>query len=332
MDWLKRRWFLIGLLVLIPLGLILGMRLSAETIGVIEDNIGPRATSYLVALILFLMAFSLDTRQLGRSLRRPGPVIFACLVNYGLVPLLAWPLMPLQRLDDFALGLMIAATVPSTLAAASVWTRKAHGNDAVSLLVTMLTNGTCFLFTPLWLSVVASSVIEFDATEMMRKLIYSALIPTLLGQLARLSPRLRQFATDHKTRVGVAAQVCVLTIVFAAAFFKAGPQLNRPGGIGTGPLAVVIVWLSCIAVHLAAMLIAWHGGRLLGFAREDRIAVAIAGSQKTLPIGLLVANQFGGFALFPMLMYHASQLFIDTAVADRMALNADVVPPTSPAR
>ncbi len=77
-----------------------------------------------------------------------------------------------------------------------------------------------------------------------------------------------------------------------------------------------------MAVHLAAMLIAWHGSRLLGHAREDRIAITFAGSQKTLPIGLLVANHFGGFALFPMLMYHAGQLFIDTWIAERMAAGA----------
>ena len=214
---------------------------------------------------------------------------------------------------------MIAATVPCTMAAASVWTRKAGGNDAVSLLVTMLTNGTCFLFTPLWLSLIVGSSFEFDTYAMMRRLIVSALIPATLGQLARLSQRLRQFATDHKPGVGAVAQICVLIIVFAAAFLKAGPQLSGNGGPGIGLLPILLVWASCIAVHLTAMFIAWHGSRLLGITRDDRVAIAFAGSQKTLPIGLLVANHFGGFALFPMLMFHASQLFIDTWIAERIA-------------
>lgn len=319
MQWLKRQWFLVGLAVLIPAGIMLGMCLSPEAIHKVELTIGPKATSYLVAIILFLMSFSLDSRQLGRSLRYPGPVILACLVNYGLTPLLAWPLMPFQRQPGLAIGLMIAATVPCTMAAASVWTRKAGGNDAVSLLVTMLTNGLCFLFTPLWLSLVVASTFEFDTLAMMKRLVYSALIPATLGQFARLIPRLRQLGTDHKTAVGVVAQSCVLIIVFSAAFLKAGPQLADTTRPGIGLIPVLVVWLSCIVVHVAAMFLAWHGGRLLGFSREDCVAVAIAGSQKTLPIGLLVANHFGGFALFPMLMYHASQLFIDTWVADRMA-------------
>ncbi|MBX3437071.1 MAG: bile acid:sodium symporter [Planctomycetaceae bacterium] len=327
MDWLKRRWFLVGLVVLILLGLLLGMRLPAETVQAVERHAGRGMTSSLVAIIMFLMSYSLDSQLLGRSIRRPGPVIFGCLVNGALVPLLAWPLLPLQRLDDFALGLMIAAAVPCTLAAASVWTRRAHGNDAVALLVTMVTNSLCFIVTPLWLSFVVESTFELDAGALMRQLIFSALIPAALGQLARLIAPLRNFAAAYRAPISVIAQSCVLATVFAAALFKAGPQLGASGGIEASLPAVVIVWTSCIVVHLAAIFLAWHGGRWLGFARADRIAIAFSGSQKTLPIGLLVASHFGGFTLFPMLMYHASQLFIDTAVADRVALLPDL--PTS---
>jgi sodium/bile acid cotransporter 7 len=54
--------------------------------------------------------------------------------------------------------------------------------------------------------------------------------------------------------------------------------------------------------------------------REDVVAAAFAGSQKTLPIGLLVATELAGkgvpFVVFPILMYHASQLILDTMIAD----------------
>jgi len=81
------------------------------------------------------------------------------------------------------------------------------------------------------------------------------------------------------------------------------------------------------------MAVGMQGARRMGFSWADRAAIAFASSQKTLPIGVLVATDptmFGNpnllgpgegipFAVFPMLMYHASQLFIDTAVADRLA-------------
>ena len=46
--------------------------------------------------------------------------------------------------------LVIAAAVPSTVASAAVWTRRAGGNEIVALIVTVVTNSLCFLVTPLW--------------------------------------------------------------------------------------------------------------------------------------------------------------------------------------
>lgn len=325
-EWLRRRWFLVGLVILIALGLAWGSQLAPVQLQRIAAVLEGGATSWLVATILFLMSVSLDSRQIGRSLSRPGPVLLACAINFGVLPLLAWPLMRVQLLPDYAIGLMIAASVPSTMAAASVWTRKAGGNDAVSLLVTLLTNGLCFLVTPLWLSLAAASSFEFDLWQMITRLIYTALLPAVAGQLVRLVPQVRRFVDAHKTAAGVVAQAMILLIVFSAALLKMGPQLNAMNGAGGGLLGLLVVWISGMILHLTAMWIGWQSGQVLGFTRPDRIAIAFAGSQKTLPIGLLVATDPSmaefGFAVFPMLLYHASQLFLDTAVADQMALTS----------
>jgi sodium/bile acid cotransporter 7 len=174
--------------------------------------------------------------------------------------------------------------------------------------------------------------VSLDAGDMVARLMWSVLVPTLLGQAARLVPALATLATRHKTPIGVVAQCCILTLVFSAAC-KAGMQFNGVG-MQTATLGgVLLVWASCIALHLTAMTIGVFGARRFGFDRADLIAVAFAGSQKTLPIGLLLATDAARdgnpdllgpglgvpFAVFPMLMFHASQLFIDTAVADRMA-------------
>ena len=60
-------------------------------------------------------------------------------------------------------------------------------------------------------------------------------------------------------------------------------------------------------------------GGVLRLGEADRRACVIAGSQKTLPIGILVSQATGlPFSLLPMLMFHTSQLFVDTWVADRL--------------
>jgi sodium/bile acid cotransporter 7 len=54
----------------------------------------------------------------------------------------------------------------------------------------------------------------------------------------------------------------------------------------------------------------------LRLPREDRIAVGIAGSQKTLMVGLQVALACQ-LLILPMVVYHVGQLIVDTIIADR---------------
>lgn len=331
---LKKRWFLISLLVLIVGGLTTGSRLSPDDVASLKEIIKP---SVVTAVVLFLMSFSLDSGHLKASLSSPGPVVWASAVNYGFIPLMGMLLMKPQRSPDFSYGLMIAASVPCTMAAASVWTRRARGNDAVSLLVTVLTNGLCFLITPFWLNLATRTGVTLDVWAMVLRLVSAVLVPTLIGQSIRLFRPAAEFANKRKTPIGVAAQACILTIVFVAGC-EAGNKLSGGNGSQVGASApswfgVFFVWGSCILLHLLAMGVGVAGGRLFRFRRVDNIAVVFASSQKTLPIGLLLATDekmFGNpnllgaglgipFAVFPMLMYHASQLFIDTVIADRIA-------------
>lgn len=327
-EFLGKRWFLVGLMTLIAGGMILGTNVSSEELGWIDDFIKPRIVTFIV---LFLMSFSLDSAQLKRSVRYPGPVAWASGVNFLFIPLLGWLLMQVQNPIDFRFGLIVAVSVPCTMAAASVWTRKANGNDAVALLVTILTNGLCFAITPFWINLATRGNVSFPFRDMVWGLVVAVLIPTFLGQIVRQHRLMNGIASRYKVPIGVVAQCCVLTMVFSAAC-KAGLGIvGAKNSLYVGDIAMV--WGCCVGIHLLAMFVAYRGSRLWGFSLEDSVATAFAGSQKTLPIGILLAtdvSMFGNpnllgegvgvpFVIFPMLMYHASQLLIDTAVADRFA-------------
>jgi len=333
LAFLQRRWFLLALVVVISGGMLTGSRLPDEAVASLGRLIPTKAAT---AAVLFLMAFSLDSRQLGASLRSPAPVLWAALVNVGLLPGLAWCVMGLQHTPDFRYGILIAGSVPCTLAAASVWTRKARGNDAVSLLVTLLTNGFCFLITPFWLNMALSGrSIQLDVRGMIVDLAVVVLIPTLVGQVVRQPAPLNAFSTRHKTAIGVVAQLLILSVILRASC-DAGRRIESFSA-NLSLAAVLTVWGTSVALHLAGMGVAMVGAHRFGFSRPDRAAVAFAGSQKTLPIGILVSTErtmFGNpdllgpglgvpFAVFPILMYHVSQLFIDTLVADSLAARAN---------
>lgn len=327
----KRHWFLMALTGLIGAGLCAGSLGSPETTGGIAALFDEPVKSLTIAGVLLCMSVTLDGRRFGRALGSPGPVLTALLFSMFWMPLGAALLMPLQLSPDFAVGLMIAASVPCTLAAVSVWTRRAGGNDAVSLLVTIVTNGLCFVVAPFWLRVFAARGIELDMWDMIERLAVTALLPIAAGQGLRLVAGWGEWADRSKTVLGVAAQLGVLSIVFATSV-DAGSRL----GVGTGGRgsaapgwgAVLVVTLSCMALHSAGLWLSMLASRRLGFERIDQIAVGFASSQKTLPIGVLIATHarmYGAeypWAVFPMLIFHASQLFIDTAVADRFRSGA----------
>ena len=333
--WWAKHWFLGALAVVIPLGLALGWNPGST-----PPAWGPPGdwfdASLLTAAVLFLMAFSLNSDKLLRAVRSPGPVLWAAACNVALVPLLAWPLSYTQGLIDFRLGLMIASASACTMAGASVWTRQAGGNDAVSLLVTLGTNGLCFLTAPAVLLVTTGQSVAFDVPALMGRLLLTAALPMAVGQAVRAVPAVGRLAAGRRALWGNLALGLVLGIVFTGAA-KAGRTLDELGvgrGAGGARLLGETLWVGvcCVLAHSGAMAVAYFGAGRLGFGRGEAIACAFAGSQKTLPIGLLIAvspAMFGDpnllgpgrgvpLAVFPMLLYHASQMFLDTAVASRL--------------
>ncbi len=328
-SFVYRHWFLAGLLSCLSLGITLGRQDSIPWVALFVHNL---PTLLCTGGILFLMSVTLDTGILMRSLRRPYPVLTACAINMLCMPLMCLPLLSLQQTPALKVGLLIAAGIPCTMAAASVWTRKAEGNDAVSLLVTLLTNGSCFILTPAWMELgrVAfgtadtSDALSFE--EMILRLSIGALLPAILGQVARRASSLRTWVDSHRPRISNMAQAIILTLVFISSF-KGGQTFDVDGINQLTLQASLIAWGSCIVLHLAAAAVGWAASGWFRYAEADRRAIVLAGSQKTLPIGLLVSEATGmPLSIIPILMFHASQLFIDTWIAGRMQKRGRVLP------
>ncbi len=288
---LRHHWFVISICILVPLGFSLGRKMSPAEVEQFNRTVGSWMSRGLAALILFLMSFTLDTQRIMAALRAPRAVVWASIVNAGLIPLLAWPLMLIQPIADFRIGLMIAASVPCTMAAASMWTRSAGGNDAISLLVTTLTNGLCFLVAPFWLGLASGEKLDLAAGEMMLPLVLGSFVPIVIGQAVRFVPAAARLADRYKAAFSNLAQACIAVQILWVCI-TAGPEISTGVAEGDreGWIAAGIAWLSCTALHVVGLVLGAAGGRWIGYPREDRIAAAFAASQKTLPIGILIAR------------------------------------------
>ena len=190
---LARQWFLLALAGVLSLGFFCPSPFHA-----FSDSVAIRNS--IVASVLFVMALPLQTTLVWQTLRRPGPALLGSAINMGLLPLLAWPLAGVLG-GDLRIGILVAATAPCTLASAAVWTRRAGGNDAAAILVTILTNATCFLVTPFWLLIMTRQAADLDVREMVAKLGFLVVLPMVAAQLLRLIPRIARWTTGKKRQL-----------------------------------------------------------------------------------------------------------------------------------
>ena len=320
-TFLIRRWFLLALAAVLIVGFTCGVPLRRLTEGLSAEQVS-LARGLVVFTVMFLMALPLDARSMWTAAKAPRAAMLAVAINLGLLPLLGWVAsrgLP-PGLDT---GLLVTCSIPCTLASAAVWTRRAGGNDAVAILVTMITNLACFLVTPLWLYVLTSKNVQgqWPLDEMIVKLALYIVAPIILAQIMRRvgEGAVGVWAGRRKIPLSVAAQCGVLLMVLIGAV-NAQRQLSEHtdnGGLAITDWAVMLA--TVIGLHLV-VLVAGHAiAALLGMPREDRIAVGFAGSQKTITAGLHVAIDFyGGLAILPMVAYHVCQLLVDTLIADRL--------------
>lgn len=305
---LGKFWFL--------LALVLGLTVSFLLPGLVRDATHWLRPQVVIALALFLMAWTMPARSLWGEVRRPWAVFLAVAMSYAACPLLAWLIGPALS-PDIRLGVLLSASVPCTLASAVLWTRLAGGNEATALLVTLSTTLTGWLVPPAWLHLTTGALIELPVVEMMLNLVLTLVVPVTLGQLVQAVPVLALFAVKRKVYLGVLSQLFILAIILQASA-NVGERINTGSAsltfTETG-LAILIV----VSLHLTILGSGWKISSILGLDRPRCLAVAFSGSQKTLPVALLLYETYFQasypLAIVPVLAYHVGQLLVDTPIA-----------------
>lgn len=305
--WALKHWFLLSLAAVVFVGF---SGVSALETAASWDAL----RNSIVASVMFLMALPIRAREFGRTLRKPVGPLLAIGLTYLFQPLVTWPIS--QAFDaDLGAGLLVAAIVPCTLASAAVWTRRAGGNDAIALSVTVITNAICFLVAPFWLWILLGSNEGSERwLAQIPKLALLVVAPMLVAQTLRTHNRVAEVSVRHKIPLSVAAQIGILAMVLLGTAQIPQKLQGVPlyGSIGTW----LGMALAVVGVHVLSLYVGWKLSLWLKLPVPDASAVAISGSQKTLMVGLSLALDLGASVL-PLVTYHVTQLFIDTWIADR---------------
>jgi len=306
-DFPGRHWFLIALILLIPVGML------APGFGIAIKQNGWTVPLF-VGIMLGIAGFTMDTSQLVKqsvNLRAIVPVLFC---TYILAPSAAYGLGRLFAPHgdvNFITAMMIMAAQAGSLASAIALTMMAGGNRELALVCTLLSNCLTVFLTPFILRVSIGANVEFQVSEMISRMGMVVLFPIFIGQL------LRKFiwgkTESIRPLIKMVPQFIVLLFVYTG-FASGAGQLMKDG-------TLVIRFLgACILLHLLLLSFMTLISGLLRLEWPERTAVILCGSQKTLPNGIYVWNNFfqaNPYGAVPLVLYHLFQLVVDTLLVPK---------------
>lgn len=317
MAWVRKNWFLLGLVVAMVTGFLLAER------GQLLNPHG--STNRVIVLILFLITgLKLPSDRIKQDLATPRLHIFLQLFIFVLVPLYFLTAIPLFRnaMDgQLLVGIFALAVLPTAVSSCIVFTQSSGGNVVAAVFNSSLANTAGIFVSPLLLSLLLSSsgraLPISQLLDTLQSLALNMLVPIVVGQLARIW--LREWATTNSKRLGVVSNALILlVVVFAFARTGANPDVAEYASDLIGPFFYLT------GSHLILLALAYAGARLLRFEREDIITTLFVAPEKTLALGaplltiFFAGQEILGVALLPLVIYHPWQLFVAGILVGRI--------------
>lgn len=318
------RWvdpFVVTLLVVLVLGLVVPVGPGAQ-------RVVDAAADVAVTVLFLVYGMRLSTREVWAGLRNwrlQGGILAATYVVFPVLGLVtAWAIEPLVG-APLAAGMLYLSLLPSTVQSSVAFTSVARGNVAGAICGATVSNVAGMVITPLlvlWLMTGAGGGGADGPTGGLgglRTVLLQLLLPFVVGQL--LQPWAGDWVRARRWLTLGVDRGTILVVVFGAvaAASSAGVWSSVSGW---SIVALLVVSAIVLAVMLAAT---WWGGAALGLSTEDRVALLMCGSKKSLATGLPMASVLfpvavAGVVAVPVILFHQLQLVVCAVLARRLAL------------
>ncbi len=306
--------FVLSLIATVAVASLLPCRgVAAQAFGVL--------TTAAIALLFFMHGVRLPREAVvaGIAHWRLHLVIFAS--TFVLFPLIGLGLArftPGLLTPQLWLGVLFVCALPSTVQSSIAFTSIARGNVPAAIGAATISNLVGVLLTPVLVGLMLKLHGGAGGFDQIWKVALQLLAPFAAGHLSR--PWLSAWAERNKRLVTLSDRGSILLAVYTS-FSAAVVQ-----GIWRQlPLSRIALLVGVLALILALVLVATTlAARLLGFSREDEIAIVFCGSKKSLASGVPMANVlFAGSAVgmtvLPLMIFHQMQLMVCAALARRYA-------------
>ena len=219
-------------------------------------------------------------------------------------------------------GIVFLCLLPSTVQSSIAFTSIARGDVPAAVCSATLSNVAGIFITPVLVGLFMGNLakgghagVDLHSIE---SIALQLLLPFILGHLTR--PLTTAFLTRHKTLVGRVDRSSILLVVYTA--FSAAVVEGLWKRLSLGDIALVLVLDSVLLA--AALVITTYAARLLGFSKEDEIAIVFCGSKKSLASGVPMAGVLFpaasvGPLIVPLMLFHQIQLMVCAVMARRYA-------------
>lgn len=280
------------------------------------------ATKAGIALLFFLHGARLSRAVVITGLLHWRLHLFILATTFGLFPLLGLGLGFVVKdflVPSLYLGVLYVCVLPSTVQSSIAFTSMAGGNVSAAVCAASASNLLGMVLTPvlcgLMLQTGGHQGVSLSA---MLQILEQLLLPFLAGQL--LQPWIGNWVRAQKKLLSPIDRGAILMVVYGAfskAIIEGVWHDFSPRDIGV----VVALDVLLLALVLAFTM---YGSRMLGFSKEDEIAITFCGSKKSLASGVPMANvifagQAVGAIVLPLMLFHQIQLMACAMIAQRYA-------------
>lgn len=280
-------------------------------------------TTGLIAVLFFLYGARLHPEQALQGLRhwRLHSVILAfTYLLFPLVGLAIHAIAPSFATPALAMGLLYLTLVPSTVQSSINFTSIAGGNVAGAVVAASASNLIGVVLTPaLVLVLMGAGGLHIDPSSIL-DIVAQILVPFVVGQLSRRWTA--GYVERNKKALKLVDQGVIVLVVYNA--FSAGRREHIWSQVSLSDLAAVLG--VCLVVLAGMLALTWYSSGWMKFVREDRIAIMMCGTKKSLASGLPMATVlFAGtqtpasLIVLPLMIFHQAQLMACGAIAGRLA-------------
>ncbi|HCW22520.1 MAG TPA: sodium transporter [Lachnospiraceae bacterium] len=135
----------------------------------------------LLGIVMFGMGLTLKPHDFAVVFQRPKDVVIGAVLQYTIMPLLAWVLCLAFRLPpELAVGVILVGTCPGGTSS-NVMTYLSHGDVALSVSMTAVSTLLSPLLTPALTLLYAGQTVNVNFGAMMLSVVRVVLLPIVLG-------------------------------------------------------------------------------------------------------------------------------------------------------